>query len=88
MIIILDLKNTNLLKNIEDIKKPTDVKPNSFVIIDGSRTIHGSGEWLDSKYPDFTKNPPKNWALIKEFNKEKTQYRHSNLKIYYVENQI
>jgi hypothetical protein len=77
-------KKENSLKNIENIKTPEEIESQSYVIVGGSRNLVVGGEWLDNKYPDFVKNPPENWKLVKIIEKERTSWRESNMSIYNV----
>jgi len=79
-----EFKREASLRDIERVNV-NDIERGSYVIVGGSRSVVIGGKWLDSRYPDFTKNPPENWKLIKKFDKEKQIWRDTDMAIYHVE---
>jgi len=58
---------------------------NGYVIVGGARGCDVAGEYIHSISPSFVFSPPSSWKLIAEFDREKTNYRKVNMRIYEVE---
>lgn len=75
-------KRDGYIQNIGTIKNPDQIK-DSFVLVGGVRGEVNTA-YVMSITPDFAKNPPKNWILVKEIPGKIDGFRQNNAKIYYV----